>query len=528
MFFLPAVTEEPADLVLSASDIVAASECEYGAMRALDVLLGRIEAPVKVPDEMLVLLAAMGDAHERDVLDGLRADGVCELEHGGALTRGTLTARHEETMSALAGGHQAIYQASFFDGTFHGRADFLLREADGSWSVNDTKLARSPKKSALLQLAAYADQLAAAGVQVAPVARLILGNGEISRHELAELLPAYRGVRNRLEAIAAEHRDDEEAAAWGDRRWSVCLHCPDCLAGIDAADDLMQVRLMNASRRAKLIAMGIDTMTAFAQATLPKADNFLRSLHEQAKMQTGIGTVDGHRNGTSYKVMDANTLALLPAPSAGDIFFDFEGDPLYTEPPGKDLGLEYLFGLIEHGPADLDAPADGTVFTGYTAHSRAQEKVALIEFITHVQERRKVFPDLHVYHYANYEVAALRRLAARHEVMATDVEELVEAGVLFDLFVTVKTSLRISDKSLSIKKLEPLYMEVGRSGVSTAVDSITQYSKYRDAATAGDTAEASAVFEAIRAYNEYDCVSTLRLRDWLAGLAAAPLVERPQ
>ena len=62
-------------------------------------------------------------------------------------------------------------------------------------------------------------------------------------------------------------------------------------------------------------------------------------------------------------------------------------------------------------------------------------------------------------------------------------------------------------------------MEAGRTGVSTAVDSITQYSQYREAVKAGDSAGAAAVLESIRAYNEYDCVSTLALRDWLRGLS---------
>lgn len=511
MFFLPAIDSESPDLVISAGDIVSASECEYGAMRTLDVLAGRIEPAPGAVDEMAALVTALGHQHEKEVLDSIRPRGVYEVAPGGPLTRGTLTARHDETLSALAGGHEAVYQGSFFDGSFHGRADFLLREPDGTWSVNDTKLSRSPKSSALLQLAAYADQLSSAGVPVHPVARLILGTGEVTEHPLGEILPLYRGARARLGALAAEHLDEDEAAAWGDPRWSVCLKCDACKDGIEANDDLMLVRRMNPARRARLIASGIETMHGFAEATFAKADNFLRDLHEQAKLQTGIGPADGAVGGTAYKIMDGHTLGSIPAPSAGDIFFDFEGDPLYRDPAGKDWGLEYLFGLIEHADDDV-------AFTGYTAHDRAQERAALIAFVTHVNDRRKLFPDLHVYHYANYEVTALRKLAARHQVMVDEVEELVEAGVLFDLYVTVKTSLRLSARSLSIKKLEPLYMPASRTGTATAVDSITQYSRYRTAVAAGDLEEAAGIFEDIRAYNEYDCVATLKLRDWLLGL----------
>ena len=49
-----------------------------------------------------------------------------------------------------------------FDGRFLGFADFLVLEEDG-YRLRDTKLARSVKVTALLQLAAYAEALAAAG-----------------------------------------------------------------------------------------------------------------------------------------------------------------------------------------------------------------------------------------------------------------------------------------------------------------------------------------------------------------------------
>ena len=54
-----------------------------------------------------------------------------------------------------------------------------------------------------------------------------------------------------------------------------------------------------------------------------------------------------------FSLVDASSINSLPAPNDGDIFFDFEGDPLYTEGGGAVWGLDYLFGLVE---------ADGTFF----------------------------------------------------------------------------------------------------------------------------------------------------------------------
>ena len=43
---------------------------------------------------------------------------------------------------------------------------------------------------------------------------------------------------------------------------------------------------------------------------------------------------EGQPHTVTYKVLADNALAGIPAPSDGDIFFDFEGDPLWQDPDG--------------------------------------------------------------------------------------------------------------------------------------------------------------------------------------------------
>jgi uncharacterized protein len=516
VFILPSVhPDDTGDIIISASDIVAAEACAFAAVRKLDAVLGRIETVPAPRDEMMELTAALGNRHEREVLDGLKVRygaGVYELQVSPGISRPALERRHKETLAAIASGYDVIYQGSFFDGSFHGRSDFLIRDADSSWIVHDTKLARSAKGSALMQLAAYAGQLAAAGVPVHEEARLILGDGSTSKHLLAEPAAAYAAARARLEALLVTHRADAGPAVFGDPRWTACLktECLDCRAEMTAADDLMLVRGMNRPRRAALHLRGITTATGFAAADPdPAADKIGIALHLQARMQAGTAEVDGTRNGVSYKVTGPAALDLIPAPDPGDIFFDFEGDPNWQDEATGAWGIEYLFGLMEH--------PDET-FVTFTAHSIAAERLALTDFIEHVAERRREFPGLHIYHYAAYEVTALKKLAARHGVFAAEVQELIDEGVLFDLLKIVRAALVTSERSFSIKKMEPLYMPDHRSGVATAVDSLVQYARYGRAAAAGDTTEADRIFQAILDYNEYDCLSTLKLRDWLLSL----------
>ena len=520
MFFLPNPDRnEPDELILSASDIIAGASCEFAAVRKLDVRLGRLPAPAQEADAMGDLTAALGDKHEAKVLGLLRDEfgpsRVYEVPPPRTFDREGLEARHKETIQALRDGFEVIYQGCFFDAGFHGRADFLILQEDGTYAVFDTKLARSAKADALMQLAAYADQMRNAGIPVHTDGHLILGTDETTSHRLPESVPLFNAARDRLRAVLEAHRLGSLPSAWGDPRWSACLKCADCKAEMEAADDLMLVRRMNRSRRAKLIQARITTMAMFAAADLPdvgiKMDPLWVELQEQARLQTGTGDIDGTINGVSYKVLDNPALIGIPKPSPGDIFFDFEGDPLWQDPATGQWGIEYLFGLIEHS-------TDGHEFIAFTAHSLDEERQALIDFIDHVTERRAIYPDLHIYHYAPYEVTALRKLAKRHRVMVDEVEELVETGVLFDLYETVKGSVRISDRSFSIKKLEPLYLPAGRIGVTNAVDSMVQYSVYREAVDAGNDRVAKDIFLAIKDYNQYDCISTWKLRDWLLNL----------
>lgn len=544
----------PPDLVFSASDLVAASECEYRTLRILDEKLGRSPKAVFPDDEMQRRAGTLGDQHEAKVLAGLvaqygawdagRGSGVYSLERGDN-TRGNLAAKHAETELALRAGADVVFQATFFDGEFLGYADFIVNEAAGTgtpgrYEVWDTKLARHAKVGALLQLAAYGDQLLGMGLDPSPRVTLVLGavvDGDYvrSHHSLPDLLPVFRERRARFRHLAAAHRKGESPVQWQQPGITHCGRCNYCAEQVQAHRDLLMVGGMSTIRRKKLIAEGITTIDALAGLPAAKAIGSVVRLRDQARMQLGLDAPDGSRTFTkdgedhtvTFKVLPENALASIPAPSPGDIFFDFEGDPLWQDPATSQWGLEYLFGVIEAplGTAAGSAAeaAEKPVFRPFWAHSRNEERQAFLDFLAYVEERRARYPEMHVYHYAAYEKSALRNLSVRHLAGEDIVDNWLREGVLVDLYATARHSLRISEPSYSIKKLEPLYMGDNlRSGdVKDAGASVVAYAAYCAARDGGDPAEASKVLASISDYNEYDCLSTLRLRDWLLGLRAA-------
>ncbi|MDR6436985.1 uncharacterized protein J2790_002128 [Paenarthrobacter nicotinovorans] len=537
MFFLdPEIAGAPQDLVFSASDLVIAATCEYQLLRKLDEKLGCSPKPDFAADAMLERTAALGDVHEHRVLDGFVEEfghwdaatgkGVYDVVPASAMDRATLSAKHAESIDALRSGADVVFQAAFFDGQFHGRSDFLVKQPGGLYAVFDTKLARHAKVTALLQLAAYGDQLLNAGITPDPTVTLVLGNGVHSDHPLSRILPVFKERRERFLTMTGAHVRASGPVEWGDPRYSACGRCDYCAEQVEIHRDLLMVAGMRISRRKKLIESGVTTIDELA--ALPAVgDSTLLRLRGQAQLQTGTGTPDGtvhysDKNGEakaiSYNVLPENTLDRLPAPDPGDIFFDFEGDPLWQDPATGKWGLEYLFGVIEN-PVE---PGARPVFRPFWAHSRAEEGAAFVDFLDYVSQRRAEYPGMHIYHYAAYEKTALRNLSLTHVVGETAVDDLLRQGVLVDLYDTVRHSIRVSANSYSIKKLEPLYMgQHLRSGdVTDAGASVVAYADYCTARDNGNAGEAAAILEGIRDYNEYDCLSTLELRNWLLARAA--------
>ncbi|MCV7103055.1 TM0106 family RecB-like putative nuclease [Mycobacterium palustre] len=492
-------------IVYSASDLAAAARCEYALLRDFDAKLGRGPA-VAVEDELLARTSALGTEHERRRLDRLRdefGDGVAIIGRP-AYTLDGLTAAAEATRRAVADRAPVVYQAAMFDGRFVGFADFLILDGE-RYRVTDTKLARSPKVTALLQLAAYADALAASGVPVAPEAELELGDGAKVHYRVGDLVPVYRSQRALLQRLLDEHYAAGAPVRWADEGVAACLRCPLCTEQLRAADDLLLVAGMRITQRDKLVDAGIGTVAELAGHTGPVPDLAPSALHKltaQAKLQ-----VRQRDSGVpQYEIVDPQPLTLLPEPDPGDLFFDFEGDPLWTA-DGHDWGLEYLFGVLE---------ATGK-FHPLWAHDRVDERKALTDFLAMVKKRRRRRPNMHVYHYAPYEKTALLRLAGRYGVGEDDVDELLRSGTLVDLYPLVRKSIRVGSESFSLKALEPLYMGARlRAGdVTTAAESMNSYARFCELRAAGRLDDAASVLKEIEDYNHYDCTSTQELRNWL-------------
>ena len=145
-------------VIYSASDLAAAARCEYALLRAFDAQLGCGPA---VAAERRIARAHGRTRRRARTAPPRRASrrsptATVAVIGRPAYTVAGLTAAAEATMRAVERRAPVIYQAAMFDGRFVGFADFLVLDGD-AYRLRDTKLARSVKVEALLQLAAYAD-----------------------------------------------------------------------------------------------------------------------------------------------------------------------------------------------------------------------------------------------------------------------------------------------------------------------------------------------------------------------------------
>ena len=464
-------------------------------------------------------LGEHGRRHEQAFLKQLRDQGrqVYRVPSGGdraALTR-----------SAMQAGHEVILHGVLAEADRLGEADFLIRVTapsrlgDYAYEPWETKLARTLRPEFVIQLCAYADLLEAVQGQRPEQLHCVTGDGRAHAFRTADYVYYYRALKSAFVAFLAGFDPDSPPLPnpWDENgRWQ--SHAEGLL---ESSDHLCRVANISQTQVEKLHAAGIQTLRGLAETErkhVARLDDavFVR-LRDQARLQLASARTDR----PAYHIVEPTPddprkgLALLPPQSPLDVYFDIEGYPLLRG------GLEYLFGVtcLEHG-----APR----FLDWWAHDAAQEKRAFEGFVDWVFARWQADPALHIYHYANYEVAAVRRLMGRYGTRETEVDELLRHNVFVDLYTLVRQGLRVGEPRYSLKNIESLYRDTRRTGpVSTAFDSVLAYENWLASGQPRDW-RASPVLREIRDYNRDDCESTWQLTEWLrerqreAGIAWLP------
>ena len=478
---------------------------------------GEISPDAKTEDEKLI--AEAGNEHERTVLTEWKLSVPTLVE----VSNSDSGAARTTTLSAINAKAAIIYQAALEAERFAGFADFLKLDASGVYEVWDTKLARTPKPYYAIQLCCYSEMLAAmTGTPMPKAFGIILGSNDRVEFRVEDFIHYYRRIKASFLAMqdgfTGRLIDRPEPLPRADHgRWA--SHAE---SFFNDTDHLVQVAGISVGQIKKLKGAGIATATDLAAGSVklvPKlASDSLEKLVAQARLQcqTRADRIKNADAPPRYEILpctgangEAVGLAALPPDHAADVFFDMEGYPLVAG------GLEYLFGV-----STRTKKPGSFGFNDWWAHDRDGEKLALEGFVDWVFDRWKNNPEMHIYHYAAYEVSAVRRLSTRHDTRQDEVDQLLRNEVFVDLYQIVRHGLRIGEDSYSIKSVERLYRPKRTTKVTTAVASIVQYAQWIETKQPSDW-KTSPILKGIRDYNEDDCKSTAELLEWLRKVAAA-------
>lgn len=498
---------------LTASDLVGYLNCHHLAALERGVADGALKKPY-VHDPLLRVLWERGLLHEQSYVEHLAEAGLESTRIEGIEVTAAAVA---ETVATMKKGVQVVIQGALSQKGWVGRADILRRVEKpsvlGSWSYEaiDTKLARETKAGAVLQLCLYSDLIT--GVQgLAPEFMSIVVPGsdfEPQQYRFADFSAYYRRVRREFtRSLSAAPQNRGGTYPDPIEHCDICGWRMACEQRRRKDDHLCLVAGISKLQINELTERGFPTMKRLAEMPLPlewkprrgSATTYART-REQARMQVETREA-GEVRFELLAVEPGFELAQLPEPSDGDIVLDFEGDPF-----AGDHGLEYLIG---YGCRDDSRTWSYRHVWGL---SLSAEKRAFESFIDFVMDRWARFPDLHIYHYAPYEPAALKRLMGRHATREEELDRILRAKLFVDLYQIVRRRIRAGVENYSIKRLEPIYaferaMPLPDANAALAV--LQANLELGDAASISEEAKAAVV-----AYNLDDCRSARALRDWL-------------
>ncbi|MGH7337706.1 MAG: TM0106 family RecB-like putative nuclease, partial [Myxococcota bacterium] len=233
----------------------------------------------------------------------------------------------------------------------------------------------------------------------------------------------------------------------------------------------------------------------------------LARVRDQAAIQLTARRLETPQFEILQPVDSAHGLAMVPAPSAHDLFLDLEGDRL-----AADGGRDYLFGYVSAGGD----------YVPVWATTAAEEQAAFERLVDLILAAHREHPDMHVYHFGAYEPSAFKRLSGRYATRENELDVLLRAELFVDLHTIVRHALKASVESYSIKELEKFYgfSRLQDMREATASRRAIEWAVEFREPVRGEARLAPHV-EAVERYNREDCVSAEKLRDWLETLRAA-------
>lgn len=512
--------KEAGRIVYSPSDLTTFMNSPFASWMQRWEIEDPLTVPEKDPESGLTeILSKKGYEHEQSLLAYFKTEkkyAVAEITNEClSVDKESISflRKSDATKEAIKSGADIIFQAALESGNFRGYADFLVKIDSNSknpkYEIWDTKLSSIVKPQHIIQLCCYSEMLTSCQGSPSDTFVVVLGNGEKTRLNVEDFFHYYLALKESFLSFQKGFNTDQmpdpsRSKTFG--RWESFAR-----KHLDEVNHIALIANITRTQINRLAASGICTVEQLIAATPSQSENIQKDtflkLQKQALLQRNTnGQIPPLFEINHFEHQHHLGLSLLPPHSDKDVFFDIEGYPLHRG------GLEYLWGCTYFNELGERC------FREFWAHDDTQEKQAFQSFVTWIFERWTLDPTMHVYHYANYEIAACRKLMGRHGVCEHELDQLLRNDVFVDLYKIVSQGLTVGEPKYSIKNIEHLYRGKRETNVGSGMDSVVAYEKWQTLFRGGLESDAwteSEILSEIRAYNIDDCNSTQELTVWL-------------
>ncbi|NET56853.1 MAG: TM0106 family RecB-like putative nuclease [Symploca sp. SIO2E6] len=423
----------------------------------------------------------------------------------------------QATWQLMQQGTERISQGVLLAKTAEGQTlvcspDLLVKQPGrsifGDWFYVPTiiKLGKRPKPEYKL-LAAFCTQLLAVVQRVWPTAAwLILRRQHPHGVNLDIWIPAMQQLLR--ECLETLQQQQEPEVFISRQKCGLCQWYSSCHAIAKSQRHLSLLPGVTPRRYQELLSLGLTTVEAIATTQITTLESVLSQeiasdLVQQAQATAQNRAILRHHNYSTlqnFQVLNGSEEYQPPSTPVPDInslptadvelYFDIEAEP--------SLKLDYLLGVLV-----VERHTHTETFYPLLAEQPTAEASIWQRFLELVW----LYPDAPIFHFARYEVEALKRLAKLYHTPSVLMQPLLSRFI--DVHQQVMNTVTLPVESYSLKNLARwLGFEWRDRGINGS-QCVCLYSQWLETGN-------RSLLEIIRRYNEDDCRATYHLKQWLA------------
>ncbi|MGE5658634.1 MAG: TM0106 family RecB-like putative nuclease [Actinomycetota bacterium] len=391
--------------------------------------------------------------------------------------------------------------------TLLSRPQLLVKQSGtsifGNWMYvpTDIWLGKRPKLDYQLIAAFHAEVLAAVQGEMPEIAWLVLREKGFYGVNLKQRLPQMQQIL--AECIQTLLQKQEPEVFIARQKCSLCRWYSSCHAIAQSQQHLSLLPGVTPNRYNKLKTLNLKTVGSLANtspqflATYPEfGEEIAGQLVQQA--QSIVENRAFLRTRLALQAMPHSDSPLTPwlpvstslSAAPVELYFDIEAEP--------ELNLDYL-----HGVLVVDRRSQTETFHALLAEAPEEEGVIWQKFLELVWS----YPIAPIYHFCDYEIQTVKRLAKRYHTPAYQWQPILKRFV--DIHKQVTQTVTMPVESYALK---PIARWVGFEWRDPKANGAQCVCWYDEWLKTGDRS----FLEAIVGYNEDDCRATYQVKEWLA------------